>query len=71
MPSQEDILLDAMRDGMTITPDLAHALCGTYACHSVMARIRKRGFDIACDMKRHGRSVWGEYRLVGQVDLAL
>jgi hypothetical protein len=71
MPSQEDILLEAMRDGMTITPDLAHALCGTYACHSVMARIRKRGFDVACVMNRNGRSVWGEYRLVGQTEMAL
>ena len=71
MQSQEDILLQAMREGRTITPSVANELCGTYACHSVMARIRKRGYDIACVMKRHGRSVWGEYRLVGQAELAL
>lgn len=62
--SQDDEVLEYLKSGRTITPDSAHRLCGTLALHSLIARLRKKGNLIPCTMRRNGRSIFGEYRLI-------
>ena len=70
MISQCEAILAHLRSGRTITPAEAYGLCGTLACHSRIAELRERGYDIRCDLVQvpSGKHV-GCYRLVGQTDL--
>lgn len=69
--SQDDAILKALQSGQTITPLLAEQLCGTLACHSAISRLRKRGYVIPCKRVTQNGKHFGEYRLVGQQELAL
>jgi hypothetical protein len=62
--SQEDILLQAMREGRTITPAVAQELCGTLACHSAISRLRARGFVIPCKRVTQNGKHFGSYTLI-------
>ena len=68
--SQADDLLAVMERGEVMTPAKAFAICGTYACHSRMAELRQRGLLIECRIRTGNGKRWGEYRLLGQLELA-
>lgn len=67
--SQADTILARLQAGETITPARALELTGSLACHSRIAELRARGYRIECKMRTGNGRRWGEYRLVGQLDL--
>lgn len=73
--SQDSIILEHLERGETITPLRAFDLCGSLACHSIMARlrpvVRSKGKDIAKEMRRENGKLFGAYRLVGQGELSI
>ena len=65
MPSQCQAILAHLEAGNTITPAQAYELCGTLACHSRIAELRERGYDIQCELVRTpGGKTVGCYSLV-------
>ena len=61
-------ILDHLQRGNSLTPLEAYQLCGTLACHSQMAELRKQGYDIQCEMvKTPGGKRVGRYHLIERV----
>ena len=73
--SQDAVILKHLEMGEVITPLRAFDLCGSLACHSIMARlrpvVRAKGKEIAKEMRRENGKLFGAYRIVGQAELSL
>ena len=66
--TQIALLLDHLQTGQTLTPLEAFQLCGTLACHSQMAELRKQGYDIHCEMiKTNSGKRVGRYSLLEHI----
>ena len=68
--SIDDEALAYLQTGAALTPAIGEERWRCLAVHSMIARLRKRGYNIACKMRRSeaGRN-YGEYRLLGQLTL--
>ena len=62
--TQSNAILEHLRSGKTITPLEAFALYGTLALHSRAAELRKAGYKIECKIVAHGKTRFGEYKLL-------
>lgn len=62
--TQADALLQILLRGETVTPARAFEVCGSLACHSRMAELRERGYQIDCKIRTANGKRWGEYRIV-------
>lgn len=65
----DDRILAHLQTGATLTPMIAEQEFDCYALHSAIARLRKRGYVIACKMRRNteSRRIYGEYRLMPMI----
>lgn len=61
--SQADALLAILLRGEPVTPAIAFQVVGSLACHSRMAELRERGYQIECKIVTGNGKRWGEYRL--------
>ena len=61
--SQDDKVLAHLEAGNTVTPEDVRQLCGSLAAHSIMARLRKRGYRIDKVMRHDNGKHFGEYFL--------
>ena len=61
--SQDDKVLAHLEAGNTITPLEAFNLAGTLALHSLVARLRKKGYIIDMQMRHDNGKNFGEYWL--------
>ena len=61
--SQCDAPLEILKRGQVVTPLVAFQVTGSLACHSRIAELRERGYDIVCRIRRDGEKKWGEYSL--------
>jgi hypothetical protein len=69
--TQCDAILELLKRGETITPAAAYERFGILAMHSRAAELREQGYDVRCTIKTGNGRRWGEYRLVGNMELAL
>lgn len=63
--SIDDQALEFLQSGGVLTPAVGEEKWRCLAVHSLVARLRKRGFSIPCK-RRHDKEsgrIWGEYRL--------
>ncbi len=70
--SIDDKALALLLTGAVLTPAVGEEMWRCLAVHSLVARLRKRGYIIPCKMRRDAdtRRVWGEYRLVEPIPFA-
>ena len=61
--SQDDAVLAHLEAGETVTPESVRQICGSLAAHSIMARLRKRGYRIDKIMRHENGKHFGEYFL--------
>lgn len=61
--SQDDKIAAHLEAGETVTPESARQLCGTLALHSLIARLRRRGYAIDKAMRHENGKHFGEYWL--------
>lgn len=59
--SQDDKILAHLEAGNTVTPLDAFTIAGTLALHSLIARLRKRGYRIDMEMRHDNGKHFGEY----------
>lgn len=63
--SIDDQALEFLKTGAVLTPSIGEEKWRCLAVHSLVARLRSRGYTIACK-RRYDKStkrIWGEYRL--------
>ena len=62
----DDMALEYLKAGLTLTPAVGEKLWRCLAVHSLVARLRKRGYVISCKRRfdKDTRRIWGEYRLL-------
>lgn len=61
--SQDDKVLAYLQEGNTITPLEAYEIAGTLALHSLVSRLRKKGYRIDMNMRHDNGKNFGEYYL--------
>ena len=61
--SQDDKVLEYLQAGNTITPLEAYEIAGTLALHSLVSRLRKKGYRIDMEMRHDNGKNFGEYWL--------
>ena len=59
--SQDDKVLAYLQEGNTITPLEAYQIAGTLALHSLVSRLRKKGYRIDMNMRHDNGKNFGEY----------
>lgn len=62
--TQDDLILSRLQEGRTITPAEAASEWGILALHSAVARLRKRGYLIECEIRTGNGKRWGRYQLL-------
>ena len=70
--SIDDKALALLQSGAVLTPAVGEELWRCLAVHSLVARLRKRGYIIPCKMRRNAETgrVWGEYSMVEPIPFA-
>ena len=70
--SIDDQALAVMQSGVVMTPAVGEERWRCLAVHSLIARLRKRGYIIETKMRRNDETgrVWGEYRMVEPIPFA-
>lgn len=61
--TQDDTILAHLQSGSAITPAEAAERWSILALHSAIARLRKRGYVIACRIMTSNGRRWGEYKI--------